>query len=489
MKKRLLSLVLTLTLVLTLIPEIFAYDPATMTDISGHWGEEYIAWSMEQNLFKGTSDSTFDPNGSMTRGMFVTVLGRFAGIVEEQYKDWYISNLYTDVDENAYYAPYVNWATRYGITRGMGDGQFMPNKPVTREQIATFLVRFASIYNYNLTVVSDLIVDSFTDTDSISEYAVSSVDSMRITGLITGRMNEDGTYYFDPVANATRAEAATVFYRLASSIQPDTDRILIDPTEITVAPETVTLVPNETTSLVYSLYPQDATNQTITWVSSDPNVATVNADGKVTAKSVGTAEIYAYTWNGLFASCTVICERPVSLAYAGETYAEKCTRVFGEVVSDPRIYYQSKAEAEAHMVEISVKVWDFTDSTHTTKTTKTKWLTVHENIADTIIAIFDEIYQCEAQYPICSVGGYRWSPSYKSEHSPGLAIDINYMQNYYCYPDGTAITGTHFDPENDPYSIPVDGEIQQIFEKYGFTRGIYWYSGYKDYMHFSYFGT
>ena len=56
-------------------------------------------------------------------------------------------------------------------------------------------------------------------------------------------------------------------------------------------------------------------------------------------------------------------------------------------------------------------------------------------------------------------------------------------------PSGKVITGKKFDPENDPYSIPVGGEIEQIFEKYGFTRGIYWKSGYKDYMHFSFFGT
>ncbi len=488
MKKRLLSLILTFTLVLTLIPEIFAYDPSTMTDISGHWGEEYITWSMEQNLFQGTSENTFDPNGSMTRGMFVTVLGRFAGIDQEQYKDWYLSNLYTDVDESAYYAPYVNWATRYGITRGMGDGQFMPNKPVTREQIATFLVRFASIYNYDLTVVSDLIVDSFTDTDSISEYAVSSVDSMRVTGLITGRMNEDGTYYFDPVANATRAEAATVFYRLASSIQPDTDRILISPTEVTVAPEAVTLVPNETTSLVYSIS-QDATNQTITWVSSDPNVATVSADGKVTAKNVGTAEIYAYTWNGLSAFCTVTCAKPPSLSYADESYEDKCMRIFGEVVSysgySYRNYYTSAAEAYSHMVPVVIQAWDFADSTRTSKITKQYTLYVHENIADTVAAIFEDIYNGDEQFPIHSIGGYRWGLD--TEHAIGVAIDINPNENYYYHYRTGAQVGSYWKPYEDPYSIPLDGDVAQAFAKYGFRQGI-WNSA-VDYMHFSYFGT
>jgi len=78
--------------------------------------------------------------------------------------------------------------------------------------------------------------------------------------------------------------------------------------------------------------------------------------------------------------------------------------------------------------------------------------------------------------------------STKSEHDPGLAIDLNVDSNYFCEPDGTPITGSHWDPENDPYSIPIDRVIERTFRKYGFTRGIYWRNGTKDYMHFSFFG-
>ena len=106
----------------------------------------------------------------------------------------------------------------------------------------------------------------------------------------------------------------------------------------------------------------------------------------------------------------------------------------------------------------------------------------------TIKRVFQEIYECEEKYPITSIISY-WSTGGNSEHNPGTAIDINYLSNPYVAPDGRVITGEKFDPENDPYSIPVGGEIEQIFEKYGFTRGIYWKSGYKDYMHFSFFGT
>ena len=68
-------------------------------------------------------------------------------------------------------------------------------------------------------------------------------------------------------------------------------------------------------------------------------------------------------------------------------------------------------------------------------------------------------------------------------------MDINPNENYYCDPNGNALVGKYWRPGEDPYSIPLDGEVVAIFSKYGFTQGIYWRSGYKDYMHFSYFAT
>ena len=205
----------------------------------------------------------------------------------------------------------------------------------------------------------------------------------------------------------------------------------------------------------------------------------------VTAVGEGTAEIYAYTWNGLVDSYTITCKRNVSLSYDGETYAEKCIRVFGTEVPDPRRYYQSADEAYSHMVTITVPVWDYADSTHTTKVTKYKYLTVHENMADSIQAIFEEIYNGNEQFPIKDVGCYRWE--YGSEHMPGLAIDINPNEN--CEIRGGVITtGSYWKPGEDPYSIPADGDVVNAFKKYGFGWGGNWRSV-KDYMHFSYFST
>ena len=482
MRKRLLAILLALALTVAMVPEAFAVDSGSITDISGHWAESSIRWALENDIFQGVSTTSFQPNSSMTRGMFVTVLGRMAGVNVEEFQNTY--SVFQDVPERAYYAPYVNWAVRYGIAKGKGEFTFAPNESVTREQMATFLVRYASIYNYQMISVSDQIADAFTDADAISKFAAESVETMRITGVLNGRKKSDGTYYFDPKSKATRAECAVVLQRLDASLQPY-DREIIDPAGIWVYGDTEELTIGQWTYLNAEIAPADASNQTITWASSDASVATVNLEGKVTAVGEGTAEIYGYTWNGYVDSYTITCKRNVSLSYDGESYAEKCMRVFGTEVSDPRRYYQSADEAYSHMVTITVPAWDFADSTYTTKVTKYYSLTVHENMADSIQAIFEEIYNGSEQFPIKEVGCYRWE--YGSEHMPGLAIDINPNENCEIR-GGVLTTGSYWKPGEDPYSIPENGDVVNAFRKYGFGWGGNWRSV-KDYMHFSYFST
>ena len=483
MRKRLLAVLLALALTVAMVPEAFAVDSGSITDISGHWAEESIRWALENEAFKGVSTTEFQPEGFMTRGMFVTVLGRTAGVVEADYKNTYA--LFRDVPAGAYYAPFVNWAVQYGIANGVDDGLFFPDTPVTREQMATFLVRYASIYNYQMVSISENIADVFSDAGSISDFAVDSVETMRQTGILNGRSQGENGYYFDPRSNATRAECAVVLQRLDASLEPYEGRETVDPTEIRISGDTDQLTIGQWTYLEATVAPEEASNKTVTWASSDPTVATVNLQGKVTAVGEGTAEIHAFTWNGCEDVYTITCQKNVSLSYDGETYAEKCQRVFGTEVSDPRRYYQSAAEAKSHMVTITVPVWDFADSSRTTKVTKYKSLMVHENMADSIQAIFEEIYNGSEQFPIKEVGCYRWE--YGSEHMPGLAIDINPNEN--CEIRGGVITtGSYWKPGEDPYSIPADGDVVNAFRKYGFGWGGNWRSV-KDYMHFSYFST
>ena len=174
------------------------------------------------------------------------------------------------------------------------------------------------------------------------------------------------------------------------------------------------------------------------------------------------------------------------LGSASMTAYEKAMMIFGTVhFSDHRLVYASPAEARAHMTDVTIRTWDL--NARGEKYTRSWILTVHENIAPTVRAIFEEIYALPEKPPIHSLGGYRWES--KSEHTVGLALDVNARENGYFSPSGQLLYGTGFDPAHNPYAIPVEGAIDRIFAKYGFKRGIYWHSGYKDYMHYSFFGT
>lgn len=484
MRHKFLSVLLSGALLLGSIPTAFAADPSAMTDISGHWAEENIGWVMENDLFNGVSETEFSPDGSMTRGMFVTVLGRYAGISPDEYAEENAQELYKDVSPNRYYAPYINWATQLGIANGTAAETFSPDEPVTREQMATLILRFASIFGFEIIPTTENVAEAFTDFDTVGNYARDAVETMRQTGLLNGMRQPDGTYIFSPKTNATRAQCATIFRRISNALIPG-DTQAIPPESISLDQSCLTLKLGETAILTLTVSPENASLPSLTWSSSDPGIATVDNSGKVTAVSSGEAEIRISTPEGLSASCKILCV--AYLGSADESYNSKCQNLFGEVVDDPRLVYETAEEAEAHMVTIPITVWDFTDSSKTEKYTKTIELTVHEKLADTVQALFQEIYEQPEQYCFNYVSGYRFAT--KSEHTPGLAIDVNPDQNYYCDPEGNALVGKYFDPENDPYSFPIDGGVQQIFEKYGFTRGINWRSGYKDYMHFSFFGT
>jgi len=489
MKHRVVSLLLALALLLSAAPAVFAADHG-MTDLEGHWAEEDVAWVIDMGLFNGTSATTFTPNGTMTRGMFVTVLGRYAGVDPDQYEDWYLPQLYRDVNGDYWYAPYINWATRHAITSGTGGNTFSPDTPITREQMAVLLVRFANCYGYVFEPIREDVPEYFDDEDTISGYAIDAVELMRECGIISGRTNAEGGFSFDPHAMATRAECAAVFHRLMSSMVIDESFFFEEPEEIAVFDCDVhDLMPGDSFRLEYMTIPENPTNDTILWISSDPSVLSVDQDGTVTCNGSGVAEIYAYTCNGMFDYVTISVD--YYIGYYGESYESKCMHVFGEVVENHRRPYGDdapKSRYEEEYVTVSVKVWDFKDGVGSEKVTKTRKFYIHKNLEATIRRCFQEIYECEEQYPINSIISY-WSNGGNSEHNPGTAIDLNYLSNPYVAPDGRVITGEKFDPENDPYSIPVGGEVEQIFEKYGFTRGIYWKSGYKDYMHFSFFGT
>lgn len=245
MKKRLLSLLLALSMLLSLLPASVLAAERTSSSTStaksdtnpfvdvkeGSWYYDAVQYVRANGFFNGTSETTFTPNGTLTRGMFVTVLGRMAGVKAADYAG---ATGFSDVHEDSYCAPFVKWAVQYGITTGTGNGKFSPNEPVTREQMAAFLVRYFEAFGVSYETGANVAAQP-ADLASTSSWARDAVSKLWKQGLLNG----DGTN-FDPKSGATRAETAMVCMRLDRAVETwytapgvASDRVSVDPKEET----------------------------------------------------------------------------------------------------------------------------------------------------------------------------------------------------------------------------------------------------------------
>jgi hypothetical protein len=98
-------------------------------------------------------------------------------------------------------------------------------------------------------------------------------------------------------------------------------------------------------------------------------------------------------------------------------------------------------------------------------------LYVHQAIADTVKAIFTEIFNGEEKFPIYSVCGYAWRASATSENGGGLPSTLIPTKNYMITSGGDVVAGSFWDPSKSPYSIPESGDVVDSFKKYGFSLG------------------
>ena len=184
-------------------------NPApAFTDITGHWAADNILFAASRGLLSGTSDTTFSPDTGMTRGMFVTALGRLAGINPDSYQ----TGKFTDVKADAYYAPYVNWAAQTGIVEGVTATTFAPDTNINREQMAVIMKNYAAKLGYDLPQTLKAV--TFADNTQISSWAKDAVKSMQQAGILAGK-NENK---FDPKGTAIRAEVATVLRRFVEIV-------------------------------------------------------------------------------------------------------------------------------------------------------------------------------------------------------------------------------------------------------------------------------
>ena len=164
---------------------------------------------MMKGVMNGTSGTTFEPNGSATRAMVVTMLWRMAGEPAGS-----TTAPFTDVKAGSWYADAVNWAAETGAVKGTSETTFSPDTPVTREQLAAILYRYAQAQGKGFTGAWMFPLD-FSDAASISEWADEAMHWMTMHGVITGM--GDGT--LAPQDNATRAQIATMFMRFCGEME------------------------------------------------------------------------------------------------------------------------------------------------------------------------------------------------------------------------------------------------------------------------------
>ncbi len=179
-----------------------AASVADFTDVMPTaWYYNAVDYAARESLFSGTGNGKFSPEAPMTRGMFVTVLGRLSGVSDAKP----IEVSFSDVNPSDWFAPYVEWAAKYEIVSGTGNGKFAPDRKISREQMAAVLYRYAKLIgagdNQNGTEIL-----KFPDTGDVADYAKEAMTWAVDKEILKGA---DGR--LDPKGTATRAQVAQVF--------------------------------------------------------------------------------------------------------------------------------------------------------------------------------------------------------------------------------------------------------------------------------------
>ncbi len=322
--------------------------------------------------------------------------------------------------------PYADTAYALGFVSGYPDGTFRPEEQIKREELFVMIHKFLSALENQEenTGNTQQLKEAFQDADALSPWAVESALVVYTRQVVSGT----GAGKLAPKASTSRAEALQLVINGLDSLSDFSIEGLVDEKALAL----------ETTSL-------------------------------------------PVTSRGAFSRDSRInLNDPV---HQLGTNAAKYALIFGDTDT---ARYQTAAEAQRHMVSVSVDVWQLNGAGE--KVAAKRSVTINRAIAPFVAAIFKEIFEGPEKFPIKSMGGYAWRSNTRSEHRWGLAIDINPVENYMIRSDGTVVSGSFWKPGTNPYSIRPDGDVVRAFKKYGFAWGGDAWPSSKDYMHFSYLG-
>ena len=171
----------------------------TLDDIQNSWAKDYILTAYLNKWMTGVSSETFDPDAPMTRAQAATILVRMLSLNPE------LSNTYSFDDCKGNWAEaYIDTARKYNIVFGIGNNQFSPDSPVSREEIAVML---NNILGYSC----DGSVTAFVDvTKKDNSWSYDAINALSEEVILTGY--SDGS--FKPSNSVTRAEMTAMITRI-----------------------------------------------------------------------------------------------------------------------------------------------------------------------------------------------------------------------------------------------------------------------------------
>ena len=196
---------------------VVGYDPVTLwvntfSDVNtSAWYFDAVAYANYYSLFQGYGNGIFAPQDNMTRAMFVTVLWNMEG---KPAPNGGIS--FNDVSANAWYRNAVLWAAESDIAGGAGNGNFSPDRAITRQEMAVMLYNYANNYKKYAIPVNRSMPD-YADQVQIASWAVTAVMKLSDAGVLSGDTG------FRPEATSTRAEVAQMFKNFMRFIADNQD--------------------------------------------------------------------------------------------------------------------------------------------------------------------------------------------------------------------------------------------------------------------------
>lgn len=179
------------------------------TDIADHWAYADILWAYARGLFGGDSPTTFSPKGAMSRGMFVTVLHRYAGLPMGSG-----GKQFTDIPQGSYYEQAVAWAAGDNIVTGISPTTFEPNRNISRQDLVLLLFRYSNEAGLDTSSRADL--STYADSRQVGHWAQEALSWAADTGIIRGTDKNE----INPKGTASRAEAAAIFRRYIELFEP-----------------------------------------------------------------------------------------------------------------------------------------------------------------------------------------------------------------------------------------------------------------------------